>query len=139
MKLLNRELGLLVAIVKNEELDIKKSSARRRFLRVLSPFVEDYNAEVNDINIKYSLKKDDKPVIVNEVYQFDAKGKKDRRKVIDALSEQEVEINMESNKADITVMKSVINDVIKKMTKDKMVEGDYEILATLEEIVAKMK
>jgi hypothetical protein len=139
MKLLNRELGLLVAIVKNEELDIKKSSARRRFLRVLSPFVEDYNAEVNDINIKYSLKKDDKPVIVNEAYQFDAKGKKDRRKVVDTLSEQEVEINMESNKADITVMKSVINDVIKKMTKDKMVEGDYEILATLEEIVVKLK
>jgi hypothetical protein len=139
MKLLNRELGLLVAIVKNEELDIKKSSARRRFLRVLNPFVEDYNAEVNDINIKYSLKKDDKPVIVNEAYQFDAKGKKDRRKVVDTLSEQEVEINMESNKADITVMKSVINDVIKKMTKDKMVEGDYEILATLEEIVVKLK
>jgi hypothetical protein len=139
MKLLNRELGLLVAIVKNEELDIKKSSARRRFLRVLNPFVEDYNAEVNDINIKYSLKKDDKPVIVNEVYQFDAKGKKDRRKVVDTLSEQEVEINMESNKADITVMKSVLNDVIKKITKDKMVEGDYEILATLEEIVVKLK
>ena len=139
MKLLNRELGLLVAIVKNEELDIKKSSARRRFLRVLNPFVEDYNAEVNDINIKYSLKKDDKPVIVNEVYQFDAKGKKDRRKVVDTLSEQEVEINMESNKADITVMKSVLNDVIKKITKDKMVEGDYEIWATLEEIVVKLK
>jgi hypothetical protein len=139
MKLSNRELALLSGIIKSQELDIKKSSARRRFLRVLNPFVEDYNAEVNDINIKYSLKKDDKPVIVNEVYQFDAKGKKDRRKVIDALSEQEVEINMESNKADITVMKSVINDVIKKMTKDKMVEGDYEILATLEEIVAKMK
>ena len=139
MKLSNRELALLSGIIKSQELDIKKSSARRRFLRVLNPFVEDYNAEVNDINIKYSLKKDDKPVIVNETYQFDAKGKKDRRKVVDTLSEQEIEINMESNKADITVMKSVISDVIKTITKDKMVEGDYEILATLEEIVVKLK
>ena len=125
-------------IVASIKLEGQPSHARRRFLRTLKPFVQDLEAEQDELRKKLADKNDKGEVkIDNGSYVFTAHNRKQFNKGWDALNETVVTLDVsQSNEPDVLAVQKVLVDEADKFEKEQTGGTDadaFEYIASLRE------
>ncbi len=140
----NRYLLFIKNVIKDLELDVKKSSARRRFLRQVNTLIDDLIEEQKIIVNKFS----DKDEKGNP--KFDGKGQpvfsdngKNRQagEELKKINSLEVEIKKEGNEKDFEMVKSIFETVLsdfEKKVDGKYKDEDFDFKENLELVISKL-
>ena len=138
----NKQIIVIQNILSPLQLDIEKSSARRRFLRVLKPFIEDINAEVNDLRKKYADKNPDGSLkLTKDRMNFTKENQKKLGDEFGKLDDLDIEVKFTGNEKDAKVCAGIIEEEIKKAKdkyKDKFTAEDFEFLEMMNEALASL-
>lgn len=123
------------------KLDIQRSSARRRVVRLLSLYKSDFDLEVDEVKKKYADKTPEGEMkIIKEIIQFSLENRKKADAEIKKLNELVVEIDWSGEEKDKAVITDLIKDTLKELKTHKdFTSQDYEIVALLEEIIEELK
>lgn len=148
----NKYISLLTSILTPLPLDLNKSSARRRFLRHIKGFKEDYDLEGDEIRKKYSEKDaDGSPKKIKDVIQYTLENRKKADADFQKLLDLEIDIDWKGEEADVEVVKGIIKDEYDKLfilTPEEKAEGKtekevndnvFEFSETLLEIISELK
>lgn len=138
MILKNKQVMFAKAILEPLQLDIQKSSARRKFLRDLKDFVEDIKETQKEIQEKFA-DKDDKGEIklVNGMIKYSGESKKKSEKEWDKLHEEEVKLVVdESNARDVATIITVLKEKLEEFEKEKENNFSSDEFEYHEELVA---
>lgn len=122
-----RQIVILNGVLAGLTLDSEKSSARRRFNRIIDPHIDDYNAEVEQIKRKYSEKNKDGQTIAETsgAIVYTAENRKKCNADIQALEEAKVKIDvLESNLPDLSKISDMLKGRVKEL-EEKSKDG-YE-------------
>ena len=148
----NKNISLLTSLLTPLPLDMKKSSARRRFLRHIKGFKEDYDLEGEEIRKKYSEKNaDGGHKTVKDIIQFSFENRKKADADFLKLNDLEIEIDWSGEEADKEIMKDVVQNEYDKLfilteaekeagLKEKELNDNvFEFSETLLEIISELK
>lgn len=141
IKVQNLYLPIITEILESYVLDDRKSAIRRRFLRVIKPFSDDYKENTKELAQKYAKKNDkDEFNVVDNQYQFTPENKKIVVKLIKEIDVEVISIDiLPSNEIDLKTISTVFKDNIKKFIEEKknsFTAMDYDYVATTEEILS---
>lgn len=136
----NLNINKVVEILSPLKLDIEKSSARRRFIRHLKGFREDYNLEADEIRKEFSEKNPDgSNKVIQGIIQFTLENRKKAEAKFEALHNLEVEIDWKGEEKDKEAVKQILQDLADKARKEKEFTDDaFAHIETLEEIIAEL-
>ncbi len=131
----NKQILFLLAWLSGLNLDLEKSSARRRFSRLLKGYKEDIDNEGDEIRKELCEKNPDgSPKLVDKLYQFSKENRKKAETALKNLSELEIEVNWTGEEKDKATISTLIKEEITKIKEKKEFnEAEYELLALLEE------
>ena len=140
IKLKNEEAVVISILIKNVELDDKKSCSRRRFLRSIKPIIEEFDLAKQALQIKYGSKKEDGELVVkNGQVEFLPEKKREFEVAFTALSSDENIIDVTpANEADIETIITILKDLTAEFiqtNKEKFTAENYDYLCAVEESV----
>lgn len=133
----NKNIVSLSALLTPMMLDIEKSSARRRFIRLIKDFVEDYEVELNSIKNEFANKNPDgtKSVIDNQI-QYTNENRKKAASKIKELQELVIEVDCSSNSKDKAFIILILTDIVGDLEKNKEFTTDtFDYIETIKEII----
>lgn len=145
LKVKNELIGIIIGIMKPLVLDEKKSSARRRFTRILTPYQDDMLEARKEIQLKYGEKDPEGNLkIVDKEVQIVKGMKKHLDTDWKQLNEEVITIFdvMESNKQDLEVVTTLFKDELAKFEKEKesnYTSDDFEIISYYKEVIENLK
>ena len=112
----NKNINLLTVLLTPLPLDMKKSSARRRFLRHIKGYKEDYDLEGEEIRKKYSEKgADGGHKTVKDVIQFSMENRKKADAEFSKLNDLEIEIDWTGETEDKDVVREIVQNEYDKL------------------------
>lgn len=134
------DVDKLNTVLKDIKLDLDKSFARRRFLKLLKPAVELISETKNELKDKYGKKtKDGKFDAINNIVQFTAENRKSLNKDLkDVLSKEITPIDFSKNIRDTMVCIEIINadiEVYKKSLNNTFTDIEAFAIETMIECV----
>lgn len=138
IKFENSYLAFIYTYLSSLSLDVKLSSARRRFVRDIKVFLQDLEEEQKALREKYA-DKDEKgdPVIKDNQYVVKNENVKKLRTDMETLMKEENTLEVsQANEKDIKAMKKLLEDEATKFEKEKKGKfsaDDFELLETLRE------
>lgn len=137
----NRILIALPSVLTPLLLDIEKSSARRRFLRHIKGFCEDYDLEATAIRQEFSEKNPDGSMkTVNNLIQFVPENRKKADAKFDALNNLEIPVDWAGEEKDKEVVIEILNGLVDEAKKaTEFSDSDYQYLEQLEEFVKELE
>jgi Icc-related predicted phosphoesterase len=100
-------------------LDLQKSSARRRFLRHLKGYKEDYEIERQEIIKELAEKEANGAVkVVNEVVQYTKENRKKADAKFELLNKMEIPVDWSGENQDRDTVISILKEKVAEFTKD---------------------
>ena len=133
----NKNISILVSILTPLLLDITKSSARRRFIRLLKNFKEDSELEGEYIRKEFGDKNPDGSLktISNQI-QFTFENRKLAEAKFKTLNELDVPVSFVGNEKDVAVIVEVLKGLLEKEKTAKEITNDTaEYIFVLEELI----
>lgn len=139
IKIQNLYLTAVIGLLSTFLLDENKSSARRRFVKLISPFVDDLSEVRKTIAEKYASKDEKNEFIIKDNnYQFSFENKKLFKVDITKLNEEYQDINLLPAQAnDLIVITSFIKEESVKFIENNragFTSENYDYVATLMEL-----
>jgi hypothetical protein len=136
----NKDINLLVAILTPLMLDLEKSSARRRFLRLLKNFKEDSDLEGEYIRKEYGDKNPDGSLkVIDNQIQFTLENRKLAEVKFKALNDLEIPVDFKGEEKDLEVIKKVLIGLLEKEKTAKEITNDTaEYIFILEGIILQL-
>lgn len=135
----NKDIILISDVLAPLELDIQQSSARRRLLRVLGSFIEDYEIVRKELCEKYAIKLPNGGFdIVDNNYQFTPQNQKTFNKELEKLQELEVEVDFSKNEKDKELCLNLLKEQAEKIEKEsggKMDAITFDKVESIREIL----
>ena len=137
----NKNIKLCVSYLAPQQLDLVKSSARRRFIRVLNEYVEDYNLEAKEIIKQFNEKKPDgSDKIIDNVPQYTKENRKKADAKFKELNNLNISINWQGEEKDKETIASVLQEELDKIkSKEKFDDETFEFSQRIEEIITELK
>ena len=148
----NKNINLLTILLTPLPLDMKKSSARRRLLRHIKGYKEDYDLEGEEIRKKYSEKNaDGGHKTVKDVIQFSMENRKKADAEFSKLNDLEIDIDWTGETEDKDVIREIVQNEYDKLfilteaekeagLKEKELNDNvFEFSETLLEIISELK
>ncbi len=137
----NKNISVLSSLLTPLKLDIEKSSARRRFLRLLKDPLEDYSLEREEIINEFAEKgPDGKRLVVADIIQYSKDNRKKAQDKIEALTELAVAIDFSKNEADRQVVIEILNGMVKDLEGNKEFDSNtFDYLEIIKEIISELK
>ena len=137
----NKNIGVLVSILSPLPLDIEKSSARRRFLRHLKGFKEDFDLEGEYIRKEFGEKAPDGSLkVIKNVFQFTKENRKLAEEKFNTLNDLSIEIDWSGEEKDKEVVVEILEGLLVKEKEAKEFNNDKaEYIFVLEEILEELK
>ena len=136
----NKNINILVSILTPLLLDMQKSSARRRFLRLLKNFKEDSDLEGEYIRKEFGDKNPDGSLktISNQI-QFTLENRKLAEAKFKTLNELDVPVSFKGNEKDVAVIVEVLKGLLEKEKSAKEITNDTaEYIFILEGLVEEL-
>ena len=136
----NKSISIIISILNPLMLDISKSSARRRFLRLLKNFKEGSELEGEYIRKEFGDKNPDGSLktIANQI-QFTLENRKLAEAKFKALNELEVPVDFKGNEKDVKVIVEVLKGLLEKEKSAKEITNDTaEYIFILESLVEEL-
>jgi hypothetical protein len=119
------------------------SFARRRFLRSISPFVTDLEAERKDLLHKYAQKNGDELKVDGNEYVFTAKNRKQYNREFEVLNSLHCNFDVsESDADDVKSISGILSDEatrLEELSKDGMNADTFDYVQYLKEISSLLK
>ncbi len=136
----NRILVDLVQILSPLMLDIQKSSARRRFLRHIGGFNEDYDKEAQEIRKEFGDKNPDGSFkIISNLIQYTPENRKKADEKFKTLNDLDIQIDWTSEEEDKKTVIEILNGLIEEAKKaTEFNDQSYAQLELLQEITAEL-
>ena len=133
----------MVNILSILELDLVDSLARRGFIRILKPYVDDINAEISGLRKKYAEKAPDGSMKKQgDQIEFNPENRKLLNKDWDKLMDLNIEIDWSGEEKDKETCRGLIQkeiDNFKKLKNGKFNDNDFAILTDMEETCGALK
>ena len=125
-------------------LDISKSSARRRFIRILKNFKEDSDLEGEYIRKEFGDKNPDGTLkTIGNMVEFTIENRKKAEAKFKTLNELDVPVSFKGNEKDVEVIAQILKDLLEKEKSAKEITNDTAeyifILESLVEELSKIK
>jgi len=132
----NKSISILISILSPLLLDISKSSARRRFIRILKNFKEDSDLEGEYVRKEFGDKNPDGTLkTINNIVQFTLENRKLAEAKFKALNELDVPVSFVGNEKDVSVIVEVLKGLLEKEKSAKEITNDTaEYIFVLEEL-----
>ncbi len=125
-------------LIKDIQLDIAQSSGRRRFIRTLSPNLQDFQADAEDLRKKYCIK-DAKgvPVLDDKKYTYTSENRRKFNTDFETLSNNAYNIKVdETNQKDIETVKDILTSIKDKISKNGTYNTqEFEVVSVIDELV----
>lgn len=137
----NRNIEGLFNFLKGLQLDLEKSSARRRFLRHIKGFKEDIELEGEEIRKEFS-EKDEKGAIkvINNLIQYSKENRKKADAKFEELNNLEIPIDWTGEEKDKETIIEILEENITELKKVETFNDDsFQYVENLENIVADLK
>lgn len=136
----NKNINLVHNILTPLMLDIEKSSARRRFLRHIKGYKEDFDLEAEEIRKEFSEKNaDGSQKVVDRVIQFSKENRKKADVKFNILNDLEIPIDWAGEEKDKEVVKGIIQEQLDTVKKaETMSDQTFEFSEMLEEIISEL-
>ena len=137
----NRIILILIGILTPLMLDIQKSSARRRFIRLLNNFKEDFDLEGEYTRKEFGDKNPDGTLkTVGNQIQFTLENRKLADAKFKVLNELDVPVSFVGNEKDVEVIVEVLKDLLEKEKTAKEITNDTaEYIFILEELCEELE
>jgi hypothetical protein len=121
-------------------LDLEKSSARRRFLRLLKTFKEDSNLEGEYIRKEFGDKNPDGSLkTIENMVQFTIENRKLAEAKFKALNDLDVPVDFKGEEQDCAVIVEVLKGLLEKEKSAKEITNDTaEYIYILESLVEEL-
>jgi len=127
----NINIQVITQVLTPLMLDIQKSSARRRFLRLLNGYLEDLKIEQEYLRKEFGEKNPDGSVkTIENIVQFTKENRLAFNKKAKELDNLEIPIDFTGHEQDIETIKSILSDLIK--TEEERTEFDHNNFDNLE-------
>lgn len=144
IKLSNLQVYFASKALEQLTLDVKQSSARRRFLRSIQPFVADLEAERDDTLQKFAEKDNEgKLKTDNNKYVFKAEARKQYNKVWSELNDIIITIEVnDSNRADLNAVAEIFQTEATRIETEKKNEfgaDTFDYVELLKEVANSLK
>ena len=136
----NSQINILSSILAPIMLDITKSSARRRFLRLLKTFKEDSDLEGEYIRKEFGDKNPDGSLktIANQI-QFTLENRKLAEAKFKILNDLDVPVDFKGEEKDCAVIVEVLKGLLEKEKSAKEITNDTaEYIFILEELIGEL-
>ncbi len=136
----NKSLVELVSVLTPLTLDIEKSSARRRFLRHISGFNEDYASEAQEIHIEFGEKNPDGSLkVMGNIVQFTKENRKKADDKFNTLNALDIPIDWSGEEKDKEVIIGILNGLIEELKKpNEFTDNSYAHLESIQDIIAEL-
>ena len=136
----NKNISILISILSPLMLDISKSSARRRFIRLLKNFKEDSELEGEYIRKEFGDKNPDGTLkVIDKQIQFTLENRKLADAKFKTLNELDVPVSFAGKEKDVAVIVEVLKGLLEKEKSAKEITNDTaEYIFILESLVEEL-
>ncbi len=137
----NKNIEKLTSILSPMMLDINTSLARRRFVRHLKDFIEDYNDESDAIKKEFCEKKPDgSPKTVNQLIEFTPENKKKANEKFRKLRDLDIRIDWSGEEKDKEIVIGLLEKELTKLKEPKVFNDMMtQTIVNYEEILEELK
>ncbi len=137
----NINIVLLTNFLTPIKLDLEQSSARRRFLRLLSGFVTDFKIERESIQKEFCNKNQQgEPIVFKDRYTFEKDNQKKFNEKYKVLSDLKIEIDFKGEEKDKEFVVGLLEKEIEHIKINTTFDDEtFDYILNLEEIISELK
>ena len=134
----NKNIRLLVTVLKDLELPMQESSARRRFMRLLTPLYDDVELELHELKKKYADKNPDGQIkTVGNQLQFTLENRRKFNEDQENLMSINAPVDAKGHEQDVQTVITILSRFVQEFEaahKDqKFNSDDFDMLERIKE------
>ncbi len=136
----NKNIIALINFLSPLMLDMEKSSARRRFVRHIAGFKEDYDLEAQEIRKEFAEKTKEGGILtIDNLIQFTLPNRKLADVKFKTLGDLKINIDWTGEEIDKTTIVNIIQEKVNKLKESKEFSDElFTYIESLEDIIKEL-